>query len=171
MSRPALVLLPRQRLSVPAIEFAVEPFTRIAPELPSLFARHYDELAENKEVYPLDPDWDRYFAMDIAGILKVLTVRVDDILVGYIFNLVGPHLHSKSTRYADIEMFWFDPLYRDVWMAVKAFRENENFLKSLGVVFIHVSDKIRFKKGKVDLIFKRLGYRPIETNWSKVLGS
>lgn len=148
--------------------FQIERFCEIARELPSLFARHYDELAENKQAYPLEPDWERYFGLDLSGILRIMTARMDGILVGYIFNLVGPHLHSKSTIYADIDLFWLDPLYRGFW-AVGWFRQNDAYLKEQGVRLVTATIKNGYKKGRVGLIFKRLGYRPFETNFCKVL--
>lgn len=138
-------------------------------ELPLLFTRHYDELAENKQVYPLDPDWERYMALDIAGILKITTARHGPVLAGYIFNLVGPHLHSKSTRFAEIEMFWLDPLYRGGLFALRWFRANDAMLREDGVRLVHVTEKLRFRGGRAGLIFERLGYRAAETAWVKVL--
>lgn len=153
----------------PNLSFQIEPFVKVAQELPPLFIRHYEELAENKDVYPLDPDWDKYFALDISGILRFVTVRSGNLLVGYISNLVSSHLHSKSTLVCEIEMFWLEPVYRYGWNGIRMFRYNDDYLKSLGVKLVHVSEKLRFRGGKVGLVFKRLGYRIVETNWGRVL--
>jgi|HubBroStandDraft_3_1064219.scaffolds.fasta_scaffold00993_6 hypothetical protein len=153
----------------PELSCQVESFRAIAYELPPLFERHYAELAENKDVYPLDPDWERYFMLEATGTLRMMTARCEGVLAGYISNLVGPHLHSRQTIFAEIEMFWLDPVYRGGWFAMKWFRENDAYLKSLGVKLVHVSEKLRFKDGRAGLIFKRLGYRPIEMNFVKAL--
>ena len=150
-----------------------ESFYKIARELPPLFERHWRELALDRERVPLDVDWDRYLALAATDALHVVTVRDGDVLVGYIFNIVGPHLHYRSTIHAELEMFWLDPAYRGAengWFALRMFRENEKHLRSLGVKKVHVAEKLHFMGGRVGLIFKRLGYKPVETNWGKWIG-
>jgi hypothetical protein len=153
----------------PDLTFQVERFGAIARELPPLFERHYREIARDQDQIPLDPDWDRYFQLDLTGWLVVTTARAGKDLVGYIFNLAGGHLHYRSTPHAAIEMFWLDPAYRGGSFALKWFRANETTLKKIGVKKIAVATKNGYKGGRVGLIFKRLGYLPIETTWAKVL--
>jgi hypothetical protein len=153
----------------PDLSIQVEKFYEIARELPPLFERHYREIALDQDSIPLDPDWDRYFMLALNGMLHVCTARSGSVLVGYIFNLVGPHLHYRSTLHAEIEMFWLDPAYRGGSFVLKWFRQNEATLKELGVKKVGVATKNGYKDGRVGLIFKRLGYRPVETTWAKVL--
>lgn len=153
----------------PDLTSQVEKFHEIARELPPLFEQHYREIAVDQDTIPLDPDWDRYFHLALSGMLIVRTARCDKTLVGYIFNLVGPHLHYRSTPHAEIEMFWLDPAYRGSAFALRWFRENEAMLRELGIRKVGVATKNGYKGGRVGLIFKRLGYKPVETVWSKVL--
>lgn len=153
----------------PDLTTQVEPFYLIARELPPLFERHYREIALDQNTIPLDPDWDRYFILALNGMLVISTARFSGFLVGYIFNLVGPHLHYRSTPHAEIEMFWLDPAYRGSGFALRWFRENEAHLRGLGVKKVGVATKTGYKDGRVGLIFKRLGYKSIETTWSKIL--
>ena len=147
----------------------VEKFHEIARELPPLFEQHYREIALDQKTVPLDPDWDRYFVLSLNGALVVTTARSGKTLVGYIFNLVGPHLHYRSTPHAEIEMFWLDPAYRGSSFALRWFRENEAHLRGLGIKKVGVATKNGYMGGRVGLIFTRLGYRPVETVWSKTL--
>jgi GNAT superfamily N-acetyltransferase len=169
----------------PDLTFQVEKFHEIARELPPLFERHYREIALDQESIPLDPDWDRYLQMSLAGMLRVMTARSFDLLpgyapseessrkfgiiVGYIFNLVGPHLHYRSTLFANLEMFWLDPAYRGGPFALRWFKANADMLKELGVKKVTVETKNGYMDGRVGLIFKRLGYKPIETVWARTL--
>jgi GNAT superfamily N-acetyltransferase len=146
-----------------------ERFSAIAKELPPLFERHWLELGSSRDTIPLDPDWDRYFALDMAGSLIVTTARADDVLVGYIFNLVGPHLHYRSTAHADLEMFWLDPSHRGMWFSLQWFRGNDDLLREIGVKRVNAAVKNGYKDGRVGMIFKRLGYLPAETVYVKVL--
>lgn len=162
--KPKLALVPPPQLTAQE-----ESFYAIARELPPMFERHYQELALDKDQFPLDPDWDSYFAMAAIWKLRITTARFGDILAGYIFNLVGPHLHYKSRIHGHIEMFWLDPAYRGGAFALKWFRQNEDMLRKAGVKRVTVDEKHHFKDGRVGLIFRRLGYSAVETVWQKVL--
>ena len=146
-----------------------ERFSAIARELPPLFERHWQELGTSRDTIPLDPDWDRYLALDVQGLLAVTTARVDGVLVGYIFNIVGPHLHYRSTLHADIEMFWLDPAYRGSLFVLSWFRNNDVMLRELGIKRVHVAVKTGYRDGRVGSVFKRLGYGPVETVYGKAL--
>ena len=163
-------------LARPGLIQQVEPFAAIARDLPPLFERHWQELGTRKDEIPLDPDWDRYFALAQVGTLRVRTARVDGVLAGYIFNMVGPHLHYRSTLHAEIEMFWLDSAYRGVgvvgmnhWFVMDWFGDNDADLKALGVKRVSVAVKNGYRDGRVAVVFKRLGYTPIETVLSKVM--
>jgi GNAT superfamily N-acetyltransferase len=152
-----------------SLESALEPFHKIAKDLPPLFERHWRELALNQDKIPLDPDFDRYYDLSVTGNLLVTTARADGVLVGYIFNIVGPHLHYRSTLHCEIEAFWLDPAYRGGWFPVRWFRSNEKMLKARGVKVIHVGLKNHFMAGRVGSLFRRMGYKSIETLYGKVI--
>lgn len=137
-----------------------------------LFKQHWLEIALNKDRIRLDPDWDKYFDLDLADILNVLTVRANGVLVGYVFVLVFPHLHYFSTTWAQTDMFWLQPAYREGWTGVRMFRELEKHLKTRGVKVIHVVVKLHYQaeRGTLNKLFERLGYHPIETVMAKYIG-
>lgn len=181
---PAKILPLRPRRSVPAkpeppfvggddlprqhkLTAQIERFAVIAHELPPLFLRHWQEIGTDHRSVPLDPDWERYMALDASGNLIVFTARIGQTLAGYIFNIVGPHLHYRSTPHAEIEMFWLDPVYRGGFFPVRWFRGNDTMLRELGVMRVHVAVKNHFMAGRAGSIFRRLGYLPKETVWMK----
>lgn len=151
----------------PDLTFQVEPFFAIARELPPLFLRHWEELATDKQAIPLEPDWDKYMLLWAQGHLVVMTMRAGDALIGYIFNLIGPHLHYRSMLHAEIEMFWLDPIYRGTSRTMRWFKANDDMLREIGVKRVMVAVKNHFLAGRVGSIFRRLGYLPVETNWSR----
>lgn len=164
-----------QELSVPekprqVLTFQWERFAVLARELLPLFQRHYNEIALDRELIPLDPDWNSYFAMDANGVLHILTARnLRGALVGYVFNIVGPHLHYASTRAAHTEMFWLAKPYRRGWLPVRMFLENLAGLKEREVVFSTIAFKLHFQNGRVGKLLSRLGYRPADIIMRKVL--
>lgn len=161
--------LPRSGLGAP--EFGWERFNEIAHELPPLFQEHWRELALNQDSIRLDPDWDKYYRLDIEGVLQILTARLPSgQLVGYLFLLVGPHLHYKSTLWGHADMFWLDPLYRQGWMGVRFFKALVGGAKSMGVVNLTLATKMHFMDNRVTKLLQRLGFVPIETNHAMRLG-
>ncbi len=144
----------------------------IAKEFPVLFRQHWEEIALHKDAIPLDPHWDRYYDFDVADILNVLTVRANGVLVGYMFILVFPHLHYASTTWAQTDMFWISPAYREGWTGIRMFKETERHVKARGAKMIKVVIKLFFEadRGTLGRLLKRLGYVNDETIWSKFLG-
>ena len=76
----------------------IEALREILPE-------HYDELCVTKD-FPLMPDYEAYGRLHIANMLRCITVREDNALIGYAIFIVQPHLHYKSctTAFEDIYM-------------------------------------------------------------------
>lgn len=171
----------RSDLGQRSVTFQWERFSAIAAELPPLFERHWREIACDRDTIQLAPDWDAYYAMELHGVLHVLTARAlpentarrDPLkpgrLVGYIFNLVGGHQHYVSTRCAHTDMFWLAPRFRKGWQPVRFFLENLRGLKDREVVFTTVNFKLDFKGGRVGKLLARLGYGPTDIIMRKLL--
>lgn len=160
---PKLRLLPRP--SDPAQpEFGWERFYQLAHELPPLFMEHWKELALNQDAIPLDPDWDKYYALDISGALQVLTARLPSgQLVGYVFLVVGCPLHYKSTLFGGVDIFYLDPMVRAGWTGVRLIKELIKGAKALKIVHLSMHTKIHFAGNRVTKLLQRLGFVPIET--------
>ena len=151
--------LERSARAQPSIQ--VEPFFNIARELPALFEEHGREHGEIP-----DPDWDAFFDMGLKGTLRVLTVRDEGYLVGYIFNLLRNHLHAKRTLHCFVDGFYLQPSYRGGMLAMKMFRKNDELAREWGARRIYVGADVGSKQ---DVIFKRLGYKAFEVFYRKDL--
>ncbi len=173
--------LPQPRsLSVPArprLIFQWEKFSHLAKSIGPLFIRHWRELALNQDAIPLDPDYDRYLACELAGILHVLCARNphNGHLAGYIFAMIGPHLHYVTTSWCLVDMYWLEPEYRTGWNGVRMFKAFEKGVQERGAKVIMLTEKLHFgeshKHGKnAGAIFRFLGYDPIEQVYSKRVG-
>lgn len=155
------------------LKFSWENFGFIMQEFLPVWKLHWQELAHHKGKVPLDPDWEFYVSADMAGVLKLLTVRDGGALVGYIFTFVRPHPHYASTLFAMVDMFWLHPDYRSGWAGVKLFKEHERKMKELGVSVVCIPEKITFFNdlGKqVGLLLRRLGYAPRDIVHVKYIG-
>jgi hypothetical protein len=102
--------------------------------------------------------------MDALGILRVLTVRVGNELVGYHFVFVYPHLHYFSTLWAESDMFWLDPEHRRGLTGYWLLRHVRDQLKRDGVKKHTFRTKLHIQSFAP--IMKRLGYQPVEMVYS-----
>ncbi len=105
--------------------------------------------------------------MEAQGQLKVTTARSGNVLVGYIFNFLGAHPHSRSLVFSRIDNFWLDPAYRGGLAVLRWLRLNDAMLDELGVKKRYIGIGNDFMAGRVGNLFRRLGYKPIETIWSR----
>jgi len=152
------------------LRFRWEGLHSLARELLPLFQQHWQEIALDRDIVPLDPDWDNYYDLATTGKLHVLTAREEDgYLVGYVFNLIGGHLHYNSTKFAHTEMFWLMPEYRFGWNGFKLLKYNLRGLKQRGVVVSTINIKLGFKNARVGQLLARLGYAPTDIVLRKVL--
>ncbi len=142
-----------------------EPFSRIAGDLPPLFERHWREMGEQD--CPLDPDWSQMYVLEAQGQLRIVTARQGSVLVGYIFNVLGRHPHSRSTLFSRIDNLWLDPAYRGGWFVVRWLKANEAMLDELKIKKRYIGIPNHFMTGRVGNIFRRLGYKSYETVWTK----
>ena len=167
-TKPRKALPPSGASSRPGIWFDVEPFRAIMRELPPLFYEHWQEIALDKDVIALDPDFDRYVAMDLAGILLTHTVRVDGILVGYFISLVLPALHYRRSLQAFTDIYYLAKAARRGHLAQRFFQYVAADLKRRGVQKQSIMRKLHTDP-RIGLLWERLGYRPIEVHYSKLL--
>lgn len=148
------------------IEFKEEVLEDFLEELKPMLKLHWEELANNKDIRPLDPDYLMYIQLNRANICRFFTVRVDGRLVGYSSWLVTNNLHYKTWKYAVCDVYYLDPEHRKTGLSLDFFFKIEDWLKSLGVKSITVQDKINHSHAK---FFDRLGFKAIEQNYEKVI--
>ena len=59
---------------------------KFVDEFERLFPEHYEELCVTKE-FPYEPDYPAYKRMAEAGMLRCITCRSDEQLIGYIIYI------------------------------------------------------------------------------------
>jgi GNAT superfamily N-acetyltransferase len=144
----------------------VEAYGDMLEEAKPLYQRHWEELALDQDAVPLAPDWERYAALEASGALSIVTVRARGRLVGYSFMVVQRGLHYATTLEARMDMFWIAPEHRGRMGGVRLFREVERELVRRGVRRVYAGSKLHRDASR---LFLALGYKPIETWFSKML--
>lgn len=131
-----------------------------------MLQRHWEELGLDQDEVPLAPDWRRYRDLEGQGALSCVAVRQRGVLVGYSIMVLTTGLHYAQCYEARMDIYWLDPAVRGRWGGVRMFRVHERELIRRGVKRVYVGSKLHRDSGR---LFKRLGYRPVETWHSKML--
>lgn len=137
-----------------------------------LIVGHWEEVEHDKEKIALAPDWDRAFALEKMGVLRIIGARNHGGLVGYNAFHVLPHIHSRFALHAFNDVLYVEPEHRGK-VGIRLIREAERRLKELGVVRIVYATKPSAKIGRRGTttgdILVRMGYCIYEEVYSKLL--
>lgn len=115
------------------MNFAVENVMRVADEIEPLLEQHYEEVALNKDVIKLNPDWPRYFALEERGQCHVFTIRDDGVLVGYGVFFTSQHAHYVDTKVAANDILFLVKSHRRGSAAIRFIKFCEQALQNMGV--------------------------------------
>lgn len=137
------------------IKFGVERYHQVSEDIKELIKLHYEEIAVNKDVIPLDPDWDKYKSLCDNGLLMIITARDEGKLIGYSIFFITNHLHYKSTVYANNDLLYLHPDYRRGSLGIKFIKTSEIYLKQKGVA--KIMWHIKFNKD-FRVLLHRMGY-------------
>jgi len=137
------------------IKFNIEKYSQVNEDIKELIKLHYDEIAVDKDVIPLDPDWDRYKNLCETNVLTIVTARDEGKLVGYSIFFITNHLHYKSTKYANNDLLYLHPDYRRGTTGIKLIKASEKFLldKKVDKILWHIKFNKDFR-----ILLHRLGY-------------
>lgn len=141
----------------------------VLPDMVSLLHAHFDEVGHQKGRNPLDPDYDKYMALDDAGLLSVVVAyNTNNHLIGYCVDLMMNHLHHKTLSYAVNDVLYVRPEYRRTAVPLELLNYTGEHLTRLGIS-VHIIHMKMYKK------FQRLaeaaGYDPHEISYLKYLGA
>ena len=144
----------------------IESFKNGLEELKPLLPLHYEELALDKDVAPLDPDFDRYFLLEDAGVLLYVTLRSKGVLIGYYIGMIERGLHYRSNLECKTDIFYIEQSKRGKGGARILFDATEKELKRRGVDRWFTGCK---NHKDASQFFEKIGFKKIETYHSKLL--
>ena len=141
-----------------------DPFAFVE-EMKTLFPLHYEELCVTKD-FPLAPDYDAYKRLADSGMLRCITVRADDEMIGYIIFIIQPHLHYMTCKTAFEDIYFIRKDYRKGRVGIRLFKYAEEVLKGIGVNRIIMHTKIHMDNSS---LFEYLGYKWTDKLFTKIL--
>lgn len=150
----------------PGLNYQQEFLATCRAEAEPLLFAHWQEIALNKNIIPLAPDWDAYEALEAAGVLRIFTARESGRLVGYFACFVRRHLHYRETLFAVNDVLFLTREHRKGWAGPRLIRFAEKCLKADGVTVLAINTK---RHRPFDLLLKRMNYTTAETVYQKVL--
>ena len=142
--------------------YAQERLTdNLVKELEPLVTFHHAEVSTFKDM-DVCPAWDKYLAMDNAGMLRIYTVRGEGKLIGYAFFILGPHLHYRYSVQAVEDALYIQPEHRGYGKHFMVWCDNQ--LRECGAQVIYRGVPTTNDYSRILLI---LGYKPLEQMYSR----
>ena len=148
------------------IEFKLENLANVKREAEPLLQQHWEEIALNKDIIKLNPDWRAYAELDRVNALRVFTARKDGKLVGYFVFIVSKALHYADHLFANNDIIFLTKPARKGLTGVKLIKFAIDSLKAEGITKLHINTKAH---QPFDPILERLGFEEIERVYSLVL--
>ena len=100
------------------------------------------------------------------GFVKIVTI--DEEVVGALLATATP-VAINSFIFAQEIMFWLDPDHRNGKTSSKLIEEYVEWSKAAGCDFVRLSSIEDLQGSRVGLLFKRKGFKPIESAYIKEL--
>jgi GNAT superfamily N-acetyltransferase len=147
------------------VTYQTEDPAEFIEALKGVLPEHYDELCVTKD-FPLMPVYEAYGRLHVAGMLRCITVRDDNELIGYALFIVHPHLHYKSCITAFEDIYFLKKEHRKGRVGIRLFQFVEDVLKKEGVHRIIMHTKIHMDNTR---LFEYLGYKLTDKLFTKIL--
>lgn len=135
--------------------FQVEAVEEWASESKDLVYAHWQELGLDLDL-EIAPDFGNMKILEGLGMFKVITVRDDGRMVGYLLAVVNKHLHYRnSPKMLIVDAYYISPECRS-GTGVKLVRFTEDLAHRLGCIKVYFSCKVHRDHSQ---LFQALGYR------------
>jgi GNAT superfamily N-acetyltransferase len=145
------------------ITFLREPYTdHLADEMAPLLVENWRETGADLDV-PLKPLWHRYQQAAEAGFLRIFTVRLGALLVGYAIYQVMLHSHRGESLEASNDVIWLSPRLRGRFIGYRFIKWHVALMKAEGVKKARLSVKLDHNWGR---LLERLGFKAMEVTYA-----
>ena len=149
-----------------SITYQQEFLDTVEKDIKPLLQDHWEEIAVNKSVIKMNPDWEAYHNLEDNGALKIFTARSDDTLIGYFVVLIRHHIHYKDHIFAANDVLFLKQEHRKGLTGPKLMKFAEKCLKEDGVSVLVINTK---RHKPFDGLLEWLGYSHVENVYSKYL--
>lgn len=146
------------------MKYSLEKAQDVLHEMIPLLELHWREIAHYKDI-PLEPDAERYFMMQDAGMLRVFTVR-DQLngLVGYGVYIINTNPHYSSSKQALQDILFIRPEHRGRGGKFITWCDEQLKADGCQVVYQHIKKAHNFGP-----MLERHGYELVDLIYAKRL--
>lgn len=155
-------------VAVRGFVFAVERYADCLDELKPLHRAHWLETEKYRHELPLDPDYDGFLRMEMAGRLMLFTIRKDGELVGHTTMKLMRSMHSQTLVANEDSLFLRADQRGNPFVMLSFIRyAADTLFAHADVKEIRVSSKII---NKADKLMVRAGFEPFAIQLVKMAG-
>ena len=145
-----------------SVQFAIEPFKKAYADAAPLMILHWNEIARNKGLMTLNPDVERYEAIEQK--LLLITARSEGKLVGYFLWIMVNHMHYKHVSVAEEDLHFLLPEFRRGMTGYK-------FVKAACAAAIDKGAQLLIMREKIGhehpALMKRLGFNATDISYTR----
>lgn len=153
---------------VPSTSIRIEqlPVSFFEENCNDLFKEHYDEIALNKRVMKLLPNWEKYYALEQAGMMLCFGAFIGEECVGYSINFFANHMHYREMFYMQNDLLFVAEEHRKTRLGLDLIRETEKQASVRGAEMMlwHAKENTSLSN-----LMPRLGYQVQDIIYSRVL--
>jgi len=109
--------MPSKTSSLPAssVEYRWGTVAEIRQQISTEYAvKQWEEAGIDKELVPLDIDYEKYDTLEKVGVYKAMIAWADGTIVAYAGFIFGPNIHHRSTPHALNLGIYVSPIYRGI---------------------------------------------------------
>ena len=117
---------------VPKTEIRLFTYDEFKVLADPLFEEHYEEIARNKQIMKLKPNYKLYEALDSTGWLFIYVAMQDDVCIGYSMNIMMHHLHYADLRIAQNDILFVKKEFRGGRLGLRLLKVTEDHARSEG---------------------------------------
>lgn len=129
-----------------------------------IMLKHWQELGHSPDL-PLTPDFALYRTLADANRLRIFTVRLDELLLGYAVFLLGVDTLTKEKIQAVCNVLYLEPAYRRGWTGYNLMKfANESMEINDGVSAI--SHCLSVRNPSLSILLERMNFRKEEEVWT-----
>ena len=132
----------------------------------ALLQQHWQEVALNKGLMHLKPDWSRYEALEGAGCIVALAAWEGEAMVGYSVSFLTTHIHYADLFYAQNDVLFVAPEHRRTRTGIALIHATELACADRGARMLMWHAK---SGTALEAILPRLGYRTQDIIFSREL--
>jgi len=144
--------------------FQQEALKDCLDEARPLLLEHWKEISHYPDI-PLDPDENKYYSSEGAGLLRVYTARDEaNKIIGYAVFFVCTSAHYKNSLQAMQDIIYVDPKHRGMGGRFILWCDRQLKAEGVQVVFQHIKAKHNYGR-----MLERFGYELIDLIYGRRL--